>query len=78
MKLYKKIIFIVILIIIYLYVCNITMFPESFILIQGENIEINTILGLNIINKSTMQASSSLNEKLTEQVRKERLRAKLV
>lgn len=78
MKLYKKIIFIVILIIIYLYVCNITMFPESFILIQGENIEINTILGLNIINKSTMQASSSLNEKLTEQVRKERPRAKLV
>ena len=77
MKLYKKIIFIVILIIIYVYVCNITMLPNSLILMQGENIEISTVLGLNITNKGTMQASTSLNEKLTDQAGKKDLELSL-
>lgn len=67
MNIYKKIAIVLILIIIFIYVCNITMFPDSIILIQGEEININTVLGLQIKNKSTLEASSSLNEKLTDE-----------
>ena len=77
MKLYKKILLILILIIMYAYICNITMFPNSMILMQGENLEISTVLGLNVKNKQTMQTSSSLNEKLTEQVGKKDLELNL-
>lgn len=77
MKLYKKILLILILIIMYAYICNITMFPNSMILMQGENLEISTVLGLNVKNKQTMQTSISLNEKLTEQVGKKDLELNL-
>ena len=77
MKLYKKILLILILIIMYAYICNITMFPNSMILMQGENLEISTVIGLNVKNKQTMQTSSSLNEKLTEQVGKKDLELNL-
>ena len=77
MKLYKKILTVLILITIYAYICNITMFPNSIILMQGENIKIDTVLGISIKNKQTMQASSSLNEKLTEQVGKKDLELNL-
>lgn len=77
MKLYKKILTVLILITIYAYICNITMFPNSIILLQGENVKIDTVLGISIKNKQTMQASSSLNEKLTEQVGKKDLELNL-
>ena len=77
MKLYRKILTVLILITIYAYICNITMFPNSIILMQGENIKIDTVLGISIKNKQTMQASSSLNEKLTEQVGKKDLELNL-
>lgn len=77
MKLYKKILLILILIIMYAYICNITMFPNSMILMQGENLEISTVIGLNVKNKQTMQTSSSLNEKITEQVGKKDLELNL-
>ena len=77
MKLYKKILLVLILITMYAYICNITMFPNSIILMQGENLEISTVLGLKVKNKQTMQASSSLNEKLTEQVGKKDLELNL-
>lgn len=66
MKLYKKILLILILIIIYTYVCNISMLPNSIILMQGETLNLNTIFGLNITSSETMQASSNLNNSIVE------------
>ena len=77
MKLYLKVILTIFLIIIYIYVCNITMLPSSIILIQGETIELNTVLGLGIRSKETMQTSSNLNTKLTDQVGKQDLEISL-
>ena len=77
MKLYIKVILTIFLIIIYIYVCNITMLPSSIILIQGETIELNTVLGLGIRSKETMQTSSNLNTKLTDQVGKQDLEISL-
>lgn len=77
MKLSKKIIIVFILIIIYVYVCNITLFPSNMIFIQGENIELSTIFGINIRNKEILQASSSLNEKLTDEIGKKDLELNL-
>ncbi len=66
MKLYKKILLILVLIIIYTYVCNISMLPNSIILMQGETLNLNTIFGLNVTSSETMQASSNLNNSIVE------------
>ena len=77
MKLYLRIILTIFLIIIYIYVCNITMLPSNIILMQGESMELNTVLGVGIRSKETMQTSSNLNTKLTDQVGKKDLEISL-
>ncbi len=68
MKFIKRFIVIIVLIIIYMYVCNICMLPSNIILMQGETLSLNTIFGLNIAsNLDTMQASSSLNNSIVEE-----------
>lgn len=70
MKLYKKILFIIILLIIYIYVCNISMLPNNIILTQGDLLKLNTIFGVNIKETETMQASSNLNNSIVAETGK--------
>ena len=62
----KKIAIVCILLVIYIYVCSITMLPDSIVVIQGEKIVFNTLFGINVKenNKSerSIQVSSSTNE----------------
>ena len=48
MKSYKKIIIVILLMLVFAYVCNITLLPSSYIIMQGENLNIFTLLGLYI------------------------------
>ena len=70
MKLYKKILIILILIIVYAYICNICMLPDNIVLMQGEFLNLNTIFGINLKSSETMQASSNLNNKIVEKTGK--------
>lgn len=70
MKFFKKFLIVILLLIIYLYVCNISMLPSNLILIQGEQLKINTILGINVKNAETMQASSNLNNSIVDKTGK--------
>ncbi len=70
MKLYKKILFIIILLIVYIYVCNISMLPNNIILMQGDLLKLNTIFGVNIKGNETMQASSNLNNSIVAETGK--------
>ena len=70
MKLYKKILIVFVLIIIYVYFCNICMLPNNIVLMQGELLELNTVFGLNLNSSKTMQASSNLNQKVIEKTGK--------
>ena len=70
MKLYKKILIVLMLIIFFMYICNITMFPNSIILMQGEELNVNTIFGLTIKSGQIMQASSNLNNSIMEETGK--------
>ena len=70
MKLYKKILIILILIIVYAYICNICMLPDNIILMQGEFLNLNTIFGINLKSSETMQASSNLNNKIVQKTGK--------
>ncbi len=70
MKNLKRIFIIFVLIVIYVYICNITLMPNSIILMQGETLSINTLFGLGLINSQTMQTSSSLNDQVLEQTGK--------
>lgn len=66
MKLYKKIFIISLLLVIFIYVCNITLLPTSLILMQGETLDIKTIFGLTVgavqENQQIVQASSNINK----------------
>ena len=65
MNLIKKISIILILLIIYIYVCNISFLPESLILIQGEVLSLKTVYGITInTDEETgiLQASSNINK----------------
>ena len=68
MRKFKKVLslFIVfILIYIYVYVCNITFLPDSFILKQGEQLNLKILYGITLDEKNdiqTLQASSNLNK----------------
>ncbi len=70
MKFLKKILIVILLLIIYIYVCNISMLPNNIILIQGEQLKLDTILGINVKNAETMQASSNLNNSIVDETGK--------
>ena len=70
MKLYKKILIVFVLIIIYVYICNICMLPNNIVLMQGELLNLNTMFGIELKSPETMQASSNLNKKVVEQTGK--------
>ncbi len=59
----KKISIIIFLLIIYLYICNITLLPNNIIIMQGEELKLNTILGISInqINNYNIVQTSSGN-----------------
>lgn len=65
MKLLKKIIIITFLLIIYAYVCNISLLPSSYIIMQDENLHLYTLLGIKLIEESgyqTLQTSSTMEQ----------------
>lgn len=70
MKTFKRLVIIFFIIIIYVYVCNISMLPNNIILMQGDTLKLNTIFGINIKNTETMQASSSLNNSVVAETGK--------
>ena len=67
MRILKKLLIVLVLTIIYVYVCNISMIPSDIILMQGEKLNLNTVFGLNVQDEETMQASSSLNNSIVEE-----------
>lgn len=77
MEILKRVLFILILVIIYVYVCNISMLPNDIILMQGETLRLKTIFGLNVQNEGTMQASSNLNNSIVEETGKMNLNLNL-
>lgn len=73
MKLLKKIIIILFLLIIYIYVCNITLLPRNYIMMQGENLNIYTLAGLFLQEKNvseTLQTVSRINNTKINEVGK--------
>ncbi len=71
----RPILLILFFLIIYIYVCNITLLPKSIVVFQGEDINLKTIYGLKINTKESdyssyqaMQASTNLSGKLSNNV----------
>ncbi|MBP3503133.1 MAG: SpoIVB peptidase [Clostridia bacterium] len=67
MNKFKKIFVISILLIIYIYICNITLLPSNIIIFEGEELNLKTLAGINIkrANNSKaeiIQASSNVKE----------------
>lgn len=65
MKLINKLFLIIILLIIYIYVCNVSLLPNNIILMQGEQLNLNTMLGISIASNKqleTMETASNLNK----------------
>lgn len=80
MKLFKKIIIITFLLIIYAYVCNISLLPSNYIIMQGENLRLYTLLGIRLIEESsyqTLQTSSTLEQEKKNKIGKVSFRLNL-
>ena len=80
MKLFKKIIIITFLLIIYAYVCNISLLPSNYIIMQGENLRLYTLLGIRLIEESsyqTLQTSSTLEQEKINKIGKVSFRLNL-
>ena len=77
MKKLKKFLIVIVLVLIYIYVCNISMLPNNIILMQGEVLNLNTVLGVNIKNAKTVTASSNLNNSIFEKTGKMNLELNL-
>lgn len=77
----KKIIIIFILLIIYIYICNITLLPSSIILLQNEEFSINTVWGLNIYkydNLESVTTSMNNSKAITNEIGKTKLSLNLL
>lgn len=57
MKIIKKIFIVSFLILLLIYVTNITSIPDNIVLFQGENLKLNTVFGLNLENKDNSNSS---------------------
>ncbi len=71
----KPVLLILFFLTIYIYICNITLLPDNIIIFQGEELNIKTIYGLKIKEKSdstneyvAMQTSTNLAEKVSGNV----------
>ncbi len=72
MKKFKKILLVLILLVILVYVTNISSIPNSLILMEGEELNLRTMLGLSISNNDgkTIEAVNSEDKKLTNKIGK--------
>ena len=51
-----------VLIILYLYVANLTLMPKSITLLQGEKLELATLWGINLKQKNTSNININTNK----------------
>lgn len=63
----KIFIILFILLILYVYVANITLFPKSILLIQGEKLNLATLWGISL--KESSSANSNIGELKTEKIK---------
>lgn len=73
MKKLKIIIIITFLLIIYAYVCNITLLPSNYIVMEGEQLNIFTLIGISLKqsnNEVTLQTVSNTNQTKVSEVGK--------
>lgn len=74
MKVYQKLLVVFFLLIIFIYVCNITLLPGNVILLQGKTLNLNVAYGISVQNVSdeqtALQASSNLNKNKVNDVGK--------
>lgn len=75
MKIVKKIVIILLLFVIYIYVCYFSFLPNQYIIMQGESLKINTLFGATLVPKKTsnlqiIQTVSNFNHTKVEQVGK--------
>lgn len=78
---FLKIAIIFILLIIFTYVCNISLMPETIVMMQGDTLNINTILGINLREQNgkgeIVEASSNINKNKVSNVGKLDLKVSL-
>ena len=61
MKPLRRFLILFILLIIYIYITNITFLPQKLVLLEGENLNLFTLWGISLSNTESTQASSNLS-----------------
>ena len=75
LKKIKPVLLILFFLVMYIYVCNITLLPSNIIVFQGEELNLKTLYGLNVSTKNNghssynaMQTSTNLSEKVSDNI----------
>lgn len=77
-NLFKKLLLVFFLLIVYLYTLAITNLPDNLVVFEGETISMKTLLGLNIkINDETIETLSNNSQSITQQSGKATLEVSL-
>ena len=62
-KTVKKLLLVFVLILMYVYILSIESIPSKLVIFEGENIVLNTLLGLNVkFNSQTIETASNYQE----------------
>lgn len=77
MKKFKLSLILTIFFIILIYVCKIDSIPSSIILLQGEKLNIDTILGLKVEYEESIEASTNIEENISSNTGKSEINLKL-
>lgn len=70
MRRFQKIFIISFLLLLFMYVCNVTSIPNHIVLFQGEHYELKTLLGLSVTRNNedyaTIQTSSDVSDRTSK------------
>lgn len=77
MKKVKHIIFLLFLFLLLIYTTSITSIPDNIILFQGERLNLSTIFGMHIDLGESIEASSNLEQKISDKTGKTNISLKL-
>ena len=76
-KTLKILLLVFFLLIIYIYLLSLSAIPNELVIFEGENINMKTLLGINIKEENTVETSSTNSKKINESIGKKTLNVDL-
>ena len=77
-KTLKMLLLVFFLLIIYIYLLSLSAIPNELVIFEGENINMKTLLGINIKEENTVETSSTNSKKINESIGKKNTKRRFI